>query len=587
MLRKNTETYYIGLCATYHDPALAIVNAAGEVLFAEATERFLQYKRALNAEPDNLYLLPELLHRYCPDAGTFVVAGNWLDSRPFYERVAHTLGWLSPEGLLKPAPRPLVAPVATYQLHHMMASQRHAIQRRNLNLARIIRSDFPTASVSFRHYDHHLTHAALACYGSPYPEAVCAVIDSYGEEGGLAYFSYRDGRITPLFQSKGAQSLGFYYMKLTELCGFDWMGGEEWKVMGLAAYGKPDEAILMNFRAMLSVDELDLARPQADTHARLLDQLEKYRRNPEFPPESAATLAASGQHYFTELLDKLLTNLHQTRPNDHLVLTGGCALNSSANGQILANTPFSSVYVPPAPADDGTALGAALLAYHDDHPGEMRFGRHLTPYLGHEITEQSIQRLVQYSGLRVEHHPGERITEVAAEHLTRGEILGWVQGRAELGPRALGNRSILADPRSAKLGERINLAVKFRERFRPYAPAILHEWGDDYFENYQESPYMERTLRFKSGQRDRIPSVVHVDGTGRLQTVKAEWNPRFHGLLSHFHRLSDVPVLLNTSFNVMGKPMVHSVEDAVAVFLTSGLDTLVLGDFLFSKPSER
>lgn len=584
MKRKNTQTYYIGLCTTYHDPALALMDEAGHILFAEATERFLQYKRALNAEPDNLHLLPELLRRHCSDAATFVVAGNWLDSRPYYERLAAALGWLSPRGVLGPVPRPLVAPVPTFQLHHMMASQRQAIRRRNLNLARVLRSEFPHAQVRFQNYDHHLTHAALACYASPYSRAVCAVIDSYGENGGLAYYAYRDGRITPLFASRGAQSLGFYYMMLTELCGFDWMSGEEWKVMGLAAYGTPDDHLMSLFRTLLTVDGLDLIRPNAQTHTRCLEELQRYRRDARSEPESAAHLAASGQQFFVETLNRLLTHLHQRVPEDALVLAGGCALNSSANGQIVANTPFQSLFVPPAPADDGTALGAAFLAWHNDHPGQPGVSTHFNPYLGHTLSAASIDRLVRYSGLPVTHHPEGQITEVAAKRLAEGQILGWVQGRAELGPRALGNRSILADPRSTELGDKINREVKFRERFRPYAPAILHEWGSEYFEQYQESPYMERTLKFRSAVKGRVPSVVHVDGTGRVQTVKPEWNPLFHRLLADFHQRSEVPVLLNTSFNVMGKPIIHSVEESVAVFLTSGLDALVLGDFLFSKP---
>jgi carbamoyltransferase len=584
MQQKNKRTYYLGFCATYHDPALAILDEAGHILFAEATERFLQYKRALNAEPDNLYLLPELLQRYCPDAEAFVVAGNWRDSRPLYERLAAGLGWLSPRGLLGKTPRPLVAPVPTFQLHHMMASQRQAIQRRNLNLARILRTDFPAAAVTFRDFDHHLTHAALACYGSPGSRGVCAVIDSYGEEGALAYYAYRDGRITPLFRSRGAQSPGFYYMKLTELCGFDWMSGEEWKVMGLAAYGQPDETILMNLRALLSVNGLDLARPQPQSHASLLRHLERYRRDPATPPETAATLAASGQHFFAEVLYGLLNGLHRYHPEDHLLLAGGCALNSSANGRILSETPFESLFIPPAPADDGTALGAALLAWQQDHPGQTRSDTHLSPYLGHAIPQKSIERVARYSGLPVSWHPGGQIAEIAARRLAEGDIMGWVQGRAELGPRALGNRSILADPRTTDMGERINRDVKFRERFRPYAPAILDEWGPDYFLDYQASPYMERTLKFRPAVREQVPAVVHADGSGRLQTVRADWNPLFHRLLSAFHQRSGVPVLLNTSFNVMGKPIVHSVEDAVAVFMSSGLDALVLGDFLFTKP---
>ncbi|MGH8532131.1 MAG: carbamoyltransferase C-terminal domain-containing protein, partial [Gammaproteobacteria bacterium] len=158
-----------------------------------------------------------------------------------------------------------------------------------------------------------------------------------------------------------------------------------------------------------------------------------------------------------------------------------------------------------------------------------------------------------------------------------------IQERAEFGPRALGNRSILADPRLSEMKDRLNREVKFREEFRPFAPAILHEYGEEYFENYQESPYMERTLRFKQEVRAKVPAVVHVDGTGRLQTVKREWNARFHALIEAFHRLTNVPLLLNTSFNIMGKPMVHTVEDALAVFFTTGMDALVIEDYLLEK----
>lgn len=211
----------------------------------------------------------------------------------------------------------------------------------------------------------------------------------------------------------------------------------------------------------------------------------------------------------------------------------------------------------------------------------------LTPYLGSSINEAAIQRFAHYSGLPVQHLPGQSIVETTAKHLTEGKIIGWIQGCAEFGPRALGNRSILADPRSPDMMDRINRVVKFRERFRPYAPAILHEHGDAYFEHYQETPYMDRTLRFRSNVRESVPAVVHVDGTGRLQTVKPDWNPLFHQLLESFHSMTGIPVLLNTSFNVMGKPIVHSTEDAFSVFMGSGLDNLVMGEYLFSKPESN
>jgi carbamoyltransferase len=240
--------------------------------------------------------------------------------------------------------------------------------------------------------------------------------------------------------------------------------------------------------------------------------------------------------------------------------------------------------VPSAPADDGTALGAAWLAWRADHPGQRPPPGLLSPYLGHDVDDSAARRFAEYSGLPVQHLPDGAILPAAAQLLAGGKILGWVQGRAEFGPRALGNRSILADPRSPGMGARINHEVKFRERFRPYAPSILDGHGADWFEGYQTTPYMDRTLRFKPIARARTPAVVHVDGTGRLQSVRPDWNPRLHALLEEFHRLSGVPVLLNTSFNVMGKPMVHGIEEAFGVLLGSGLDGLAVGDYLFAKP---
>ena len=196
---------------------------------------------------------------------------------------------------------------------------------------------------------------------------------------------------------------------------------------------------------------------------------------------------------------------------------------------------------------------------------------------------RGLSRLLQFSGLEVERLDEEALCRVVADHLAAGRIVGWVQGRAEFGPRALGNRSILADPRSATVKDRINARVKFREEFRPFAPSILAEHGPAYFEDFQMSPYMERTLRFRDEVVARVPGVVHVDQTGRLQTVTVEDNPRFHRLISRFHEVTGVPVLLNTSFNVMGKPIAHSVEDAISVFYTSGIDLLVIEDHLIVK----
>jgi len=296
-----------------------------------------------------------------------------------------------------------------------------------------------------------------------------------------------------------------------------------------------------------------------------------------------ADLACSGQEVFAERMRELLGNLHARTGCDDLVLTGGCALNSSWNGRVTTATPFRRLFVPSAPADDGCAVGAAFLAWSEDHPGRAPRGAPLSPYLGSAVSSEALAKLVRFGGWpHVRHLPGT-IAARTAELLAAGRIVGWMQGRAEFGPRALGHRSILADPRAADMKDRINERVKFREEFRPFAPAVLHEHGDAFFEGYQESPYMERTLTFRPAVRDRVPAVVHVDGTGRLQSLSDRWSPRFHELLCAFHARTGVPVLLNTSFNVMGRPIVHAVEDAVAAFLTTGLDALVIEDHLFEK----
>ncbi|HLF95716.1 MAG TPA: carbamoyltransferase C-terminal domain-containing protein, partial [Methylococcaceae bacterium] len=543
----------------------------------------LQLKRALNCEPDRLSLLPELLQRHCPDMTEVVIALNWQRHRPLYERIMGILGRFGAEGLLAPPPKRLLSFMDTPQIHLMLASQTAALRRAGVNLVSFLQRERPALPLRVERFDHHLCHAALACLGSPFPEATCLIVDSWGETGGLAAYDYRDGALRTLFTGAGLESsLGFFYMKLTELCDFDWAAGEEWKVMGLAPYGQPDAELLDLLRGMIRLDGLQ-PRYLRRRFFQDLERLEPWRRQPGAPPEAAADLARTGQVFFAELMAELLTELHNLAPSENLALGGGCALNSSFNGRILDRTPFRNLYVPSAPADDGTAVGAALLAWRRDHPQSPVSAGPLSPYLGSELEPEGVAHLLRHSGLPVEHLP-DTLAETVAALLAQGKIVAWVQGRAEFGPRALGNRSLLADPRPLDMADRLNATVKFRERFRPFAPAILHEHGPEYFEDYQESPYMERALRFRPEVRERVPAVVHVDGTGRLQSVKSEWNPRFHRLLSEFHRLTGVPLLLNTSFNVMGKPMVHSVEDAVAVFLTSGVDALAVGDYLFRKP---
>ncbi len=581
------STYYIGLSITYHDPALAIIDAQGNVLFAEATERYLQNKRALNSVSDPLLQVHPLLQQYCPAPTKFIIAINWRKQRPVYENMVAALGCLTAPGLLKTGIKKLRSPLQNYQLHHMIASQRNSITSAGLNLVRIIKQHYPDCTLAFADFDHHLTHAATACYSSPFDEAACAVIDSFGEKGSMAFYHFKNQQLQCLYELKGTGSIGFYYMKITELCGFDWLKGEEWKVMGLAPYGKLNQPLYQHLKATLSVQGFACQHRGKDlfTHIATLDQ---FKRQAHDPIEQAADLAYTGQYFFAELMTQLLQHLQQQTGCKNLTLGGGCALNSAYNGQIKSRTNFAQVFIPSAPADDGTALGTAWLALRHDQPrlNLSSLDRPLSPYLGSSISDSAISRLIQYNrSLDIRHLP-ENICAITAELLAKGQLVGWIQGRAEFGPRSLGNRSILADPRKAANKDAINQSIKFRESFRPFAPSVLHEHADDFFANYHESPYMDKTLTLRDSHQQQVAAVCHVDGTGRLQTVKQHWNPRFYSLISHFYQQTQIPMLLNTSFNVMGKPLVHTLEDALAVFLTTGLDALVINDYLICKPEK-
>jgi len=561
---------YIGLACTVHDPALAIVGSSGDVLFAEASERHLQTKRAFFQPPDDLVHMPRIVAKHSEPGSEPVLAHSWLERRwkSVLARLAYRVFGDQISPLLMPT---IVGQSNTYDLVGLNLEYRHAEKGQKLPLIK-------------RYYDHHLTHAAAACYGSPFEDAAVAVIDGHGEKGPHAFFEYRGGRIHPVKQFRRRQfrknaSLGVFYAGLCLACRFDPIQGEEWKVMGLAPYGKLDSALYPRLRSLIQVDGLDL---HGDNVA-ILETFQKLRRPEGSAPIDGADLAFTGQYVFSEICAELLSNLHKLGISDNLVLSGGCALNSSWNGKIIGATPFKRLHVNSAPADDGNAVGAALLAYYEDNPPTCAPRRLQSPYLGDTMKPFSLGVLSELGGLKNVLPQGVPIHQRVAELLAEGKVVGWVQGRAEFGPRSLGNRSILADPRSPDVKEVINARVKFREEFRPFAPSILDEHGPEYFENYQSTPYMERALKFRPEVMSKVPGVVHVDGTGRLQSVTAELNPRFHALISSFYALTGVPLLLNTSFNVMGKPIIHSVEDAVAVYFTSGIDVLAIEDQLFVK----
>ncbi|MDP7033569.1 MAG: carbamoyltransferase C-terminal domain-containing protein [Planctomycetota bacterium] len=577
---------YIGFASSQHDSAIAIVNAAGEVVFAEANERSLKNKRAWNVPPDAMARIGPLVETYCDPDSDLVASLSWsgrgLRWSPWIHRLVR---WKERfQRAFSPPEERAAHHYSNQNIRQSMYKAPQGVPDMMLNLEyRLREADGFFSSRRQLHrggWEHHLCHAATACYTTADTDAISVVIDGMGEGVSVSCYALQGGEIVPLSRKPflNMASIGLFYGAVCWACGFDPLLGEEWKVMGLASLGQMDPALYEWMRPMVQVRGTELR--QSRDHARRLNRLLELRKTWS-SPEEAADLAHTGQAIFVELVGELLTGIHQRWGGERLLLGGGCALNSSCNGVLLERTPYRSLHVPMAPGDDGNAIGAALLAWKSDHP-RQRPPVCRSPYLGSELSGEAIARVCRLGGLEAEVLSSQdRLVEQVASLLAEGCLVGWVQGRAEFGPRALGNRSILADPRDPAVKDRINQRVKFREEFRPFAPSVLHERGADYFENYQFSPYMERTLRF--ARTEEVPGVVHRDGTGRLQSVTADLNPRFHALIEAFERKTGVPMLLNTSLNVMGRPIVHDVEDAVALFFTSGLDALVLDDHLFVK----
>ncbi|MDF5707244.1 MAG: carbamoyltransferase C-terminal domain-containing protein [Nostoc sp. S4] len=577
--------YYIGLANTCHDPAIAIVDSTGQVVFAEALERYLQNKRAWDVQPDNFNQIVQLIETYCDPKAEFVVSTTWsFNTWQVYLHQLYFYFYLGIEGtkrIMQPSWKQLLPHQQNFDW--LATLQFTALLKTGRNLAFQMRSRFNNDRIIFKRYQHHLTHAATACYSSPFTDAACIIVDGEGEKGSVSCYSYTNGQLKLVQESTGTGSLGVLYAQITELCGFDWRKGEEWKVMGLAPYGKVDPELYALIRSMIEVKDYSLKFAPPHQMASIFQDLKRRAIPASASYWEAVDLAASGQKVFCDVMEELLNNFYKLGISDNLVLGGGCALNSAFNGKLLEKVPFKALHVPSAPADDGNAIGTALLAYYEDRPNEPHQPSLQSPYLGSTINEKSLHNLLQFGKIeRVRHLPGTVHLE-AAQLLSQGKLLAWVQGRAEFGPRALGNRSILADPRSPNMKEEINKRVKFREEYRPFAPSILHEFGHKYFQNYQESPYMERTLSWLPEVREQVPAVVHVNDTGRLQTVKREWNEKYYDLIEAFYEITAVPIILNTSLNVMGKPIIHTVEDAISVFYTTGLDALVIEDYLIEK----
>lgn len=602
----------LGISAFYHDSAAALLQD-GRIIAAAQEERFTRKKH----DPG----FPTHAVRYCLDEAG--VRLEDLDAIAFYdkpllkfERLLETYYGFAPKGI-----RSFLMSMPVWM-------------KEKLFLKKLIRDElkaFGDPGPVMRKLlfpEHHLSHAASAYYASPYTDAAVLTIDGVGEWATASICHGKGKDMTILRELRFPHSLGLLYSAFTYFCGFRVNSGE-YKLMGLAPYGRAGSAEVDRYREVILKELvrlhddgsiwLDQRYFDYATGLRMADDAAWAklfgfpRREPEKDElaQHHCDLALAIQQVTEEAVLRMAREAKRLTGSDHLCLAGGVALNCVANGKLLESGLFKDLFIQPAAGDAGGALGAAYAAHHIHHgaardtaeqPDAMRGG-----YLGPAITTQDVERTARRYGAPFHRFDDpQQLVERTAALLAEGKVVGWVNGRMEFGPRALGARSILGDPRDTEMQKKLNLKIKYRESFRPFAPAVLAEDAPRYFDIHTRSPYMllvrpvQHDLRKPLPadypqfgireklyhERSSLPAITHVDFSARVQTVHRETNPRFHALISAFKARTGVGVLVNTSFNVRGEPIVCTPEDAYRCFMRTEMDALVVGDHLFLKPEQ-
>lgn len=579
-------TMILGVNA-YHGDSAACLIVDGKLVAAAEEERFRRVKHWAGFPSESI--------RYCLNSAKAVlsdldyVAINQDTGANLWRKVAYML--------LK---RPDLSVVL----------DRIKNKRKRANVAEELAKAFPNERLNaeVRHVEHHLAHLASAFSVSPFSDATVVSVDGFGDFASAAWGTGHENRIEVEDKVYFPHSLGVFYMALTQYLGFpNW--GDEYKVMGLAPYGKP--TFLKELRDVVRLqddgtfklgleffrhhemkveDEWENGEPKvaAIYSSAIEDLLGPARTKGDDLTQRHWDIARSIQAMYEEAFFHLLNSLYARHRTDALALAGGCAMNSVANGHIYSNTPFRKLYIQSAAGDAGGAIGAAF-AVLNDLGVNQRFNMDHA-YWGPEYSDKEIAALLETEkdALAQEKCAIRYIDDEAmlsrdtAEAISRGLVIGWFQGRMEWGPRALGNRSILGDPRRKDMKDILNLKIKRRESFRPFAPSILREAVSGWFETDDDVPFMMQVYQIREEKRSLIPAVTHVDGSGRLQTVYHQTNPRYYRLIESFCKLTDVPLLLNTSFNE-NEPVVCRPDEALNCFLRTKMDVLVLGNWFIER----
>lgn len=443
---------------------------------------------------------------------------------------------------------------------------------------------YKNKELKFTYVNHHYAHIGMALNTSNFEKSAIFIADGYGEESSTI-LAIKNKELKIIKEHKFPHSLGMFYATMTEFIGFN-PEQDEWKVMGASAYGD-SEVYYDKLRQLIKIEngelELDLNYfnfynfDSAGYYSKNMIKLLGSECDYEDNPQKVYDIAAATQRVFEEVAGELLNWLHLQYPNiDNLCFGGGTAMNGLFNGKIKKLSPYKNLHVPYAPDDLGNSIGSVLYAKN------IRISN-ANSYLGPKFSNENIKDVLEKYKINYKFFANKELNEYIVNLLQKENIVAWFQDEMEFGQRALGNRSILADPRAKDMKNKLNSAIKYRESFRPFAPAILEEYANAYFENYEYTPYMEKILIFKKEYMGKVPTVVHGDNTGRLQSVSKNTNIKFYNLIKKFHEYTDVPMLVNTSFNVAGEPIVCSPQDAIKTFFTSGLDVLVLGNYVIKK----
>ena len=459
-----------------------------------------------------------------------------------------------------------------------------------------------TAKIHF--VEHHRAHIASAFFVSPFDHAALLSIDGFGDFTSTMIGFGLGTNIKILDYVIYPHSLGVFYTAFTQWLGFE-KYGDEYKVMGLSSYGEPKYMSKMRDIVLLRRDGMFRLNQDYFLHAKhgvsmtwdggapFIERLYSPYLEAQFGPprqkdqpltQYHMDVAASVQKMTELTLFHILEHLYQLVGVDNLAMAGGVAQNSVANGKIYQNTKFKNVYIPPAATDAGTAIGAALWTYVVKLGNERQFQMNRADW-GQEFSLEQIKSVLEKYDNVLEYKflEDEQLYDFVVDQLIQGKVVGWFHGRTEFGPRALGYRSILADPRNPQAREILNKKIKRREPFRPFAPSILEEYVDEYFEQSYPVPFMEKVFKIRPEKRELIPAVTHVDGTGRLQTVSKNINPKYYSLIHAFYRRTGVPLLLNTSFNE-NEPIVNTPEEAIKTFLRTRMDILILENYVVTRP---